>query len=215
MRLTRTRSFLLAVSMTLSACSLLTGTREDLIVYAPVRAHSEREVPASHAARPWQLIVAEPQAISPLNGTRIVVMPQPGAIQFYKGARWRDNAPVMLQDLLIQAFQDSANLAGIGTASSNIRADFILQSNLEEFQAEYRGDRTPVVTIRLAMQLIDNASGRVIANRRFAVEQRCASPQLANVFSTFELALNRLVADVVTWTVESGDTEGSAARGLH
>jgi cholesterol transport system auxiliary component len=187
----------------LTGCSLL-GKREDLTVYAPAWVHRS-DVAAAHRAREWQLGIVEPRAIGPLDGTRIAVMPAAGQIETYKGARWRDSAPVLVQQLLLQAFQDSASLAGVGAPTSVLHADFALQSDLQDFQTEYRGARLPTVVIRLNGQLVDNSSGRILASRTFTAEQPCAGSALPEVFSAFQVALNQMLPQVVEWATATGD----------
>jgi cholesterol transport system auxiliary component len=201
-----------AAALSLAACSML-GSREDFIVYAPAVAHPAAAA-ASSGPRAWALIVAEPRAISPLNSTRIAVMPTAGEIQTFKGVRWRDASPVLLQQLLIQAFQDSARLSGIGPPTSILHADFALQTDLRDFQAEYRGEKVPTVVIRLNGQLVDNFTGLALASQLFTIEQPCEGTAIPQVFAAFQVALDRLLPQVVTWTTEAGDLSWSrkAAR---
>ena len=197
---------LIAVMLVLSACSLVAGKREDLTVYAPALVHTL----SSHAPRAWQLVVAEPKAIGPLNANRMVVYAQPGVVQFYKNARWRDSAPILILEMLLQAFQDSANLAGIGTPTSRLRADFVLQLDLQEFQAEYRSAQAPTVVIRLSAQFVDNSTNRALATHTFTVEQPCTGTDLPSVFAGFQEALNRTLPLVVAWAAETGDVNWHA-----
>jgi cholesterol transport system auxiliary component len=201
-----------AAALSLAACSML-GSREDFIVYAPAVAHPAAAA-ASSGPRAWALIVAEPRAISPLNSTRIAVMPTAGEIQTFKGVRWRDASPVLLQQLLIQAFQDSARLSGIGPPTSILHADFALQTDLRDFQAEYRGEKIPTVVIRLNGQLVDNFTGLALASQLFTIEQPCEGTAIPQVFAAFQVALDRLLPQVVAWTTEAGDLSWSrkAAR---
>jgi len=201
-----------AGALSLTACSML-GSREYFIVYAPAVAHPAAAA-ASSSARAWALIVAEPRAISPLNSTRIAVMPTAGEIQTFKGVRWRDASPVLLQQLLMQAFQDSARISGIGPPTSILHADFALQSDLRDFQAEYRGEKVPTVVIRLNGQLVDNSTGLALASQLFTIEQPCEGTAIPQVFAAFQVALDRLLPQVVAWTTEVGDLSWSrkAAR---
>lgn len=195
--------FMAAGLLALTACSTLVGKREDLTMYAPALAHPAQ--PSARNTKAWQLSVAEPHAITPLSGTRIAVMPVAGEVQTYKGARWRDTAPVLIQQLLLQAFQDSAGLAGIGSPTSDLHADFDLQSDLQDFQAEYRGARLPTVVIRLNAQIVDNFTGRSVGSRTFSIEQACTGTGVPEVFAAFQAALNQLLPQVVEWTVDTGD----------
>jgi len=196
------RITLVLATLALAGCSLLAGRPEQVTVYSP-QLTPAAAAPRGHAH--WQLLVAEPRAIGALDSSRIVVMPQPGVVETYKGARWGDRATVMLQDLLLQAFQDSASLGGVGTSAGGIRPDFILQTDLRDFQAEYRSGSLPTVAVRLNVQLIENYSRRTIATRTFAGEQACATTDIHAVFEAFEQALGTVIPQIVEWAIEAGD----------
>ena len=203
----QTRLTALALSLTmLAGCALLTDRREEVVVYSLrlVPRHTQEDTATQRA---WQLIVTEPQAMAPLDGTRMVVMPKPGEMQFYHGARWRDDVPAMLQTLLIQAHEDRVNVTAPG---SGMHADFSLRTTLRDFQAEYRVDeRAPVVVVGLAAQLISAADGRLVANRTFRIEQPAAGTSVAEVFVNFEGATDRLCAELVEWSLAAGDVAWS------
>lgn len=193
----------LGSSMALTACSMLVGKSEDLTIYAPTFARpAESSAPI---ARAWELSIAEPRAISPLDGARIAVMPSAGEMQTYKGARWRDVSPVLIQQLLLQAFRDSSGLAGVGAPTSVLHADYLLLSDLQDFQAEYRGAKVPTIVIRLNGQLVDNFTGRAVASRTFAVEEAGTGAGVPEVFAAFQTALNKLLPQVIEWTLTAGD----------
>jgi cholesterol transport system auxiliary component len=188
-----------AATLALCGCSFVAGRHEDLTVYSPQLTIAA----AVHPASPWQLIVAEPRALAPLGSDRMVVMPQPGIIEFYKGVRWRDRSTLILQELLVRAFQGGASWDGVSRPESGIRGDFILQSDLRDFQAEYRFASTPTVVVRIDSQLIDGSTHRIVASRSVAIERPCASSAVGVVFSTFEQAVSEAVAQIADWVGES------------
>ncbi len=188
----------------LCACSLVGGKHESLTVYAPKYAAPSA---TADTPLPWHLVVQQPLAISPLDGARIVVLPQPGVIEFYKGARWRERVPVMLQELLLQAFQDSKRLIGVGTPTSGMHGDYELQMDLRDFQAEYRGaSLTPVIAIRMNMQLLEYRSHRVVATHTFSIELPSDGTATGAAVAAFERGLNRVIPEIVQWTFATGET---------
>lgn len=187
----------------LTACSMLVGKPEDLTVYAPTLARPA-QTPA-RLARAWELSIAEPRAIGPLDGAHIAVVPSAGEMQTYKGVRWREVSPVLIQQLLLQAFRDSAGLDGVGAPTSVLHADFLLLSDLQDFQAEYRGAKVPTVVIRLYGQLLDHSTGRTLASRTFAVEEASTGAGVPEVFVAFQAALNSLLPQVVEWGIATAD----------
>lgn len=194
----------------LAACALLQRPQE-MSTYAPALLPDE-QFAAPAAAASWHLVVEEPQALAPFDGTRMAVAPTPGELQFYKGARWRDRAPLLLQDLLLQAFDRAAPQVAAARAPSPARAEFVLRSDLRALTAEYHAAPSPTVEVRLAVQLLQRSNGRVVATHVFEVERACSGERLPQVFAAFEQALSRVAAEVVDWTVVEAERETGKAR---
>jgi cholesterol transport system auxiliary component len=188
-----------------SGCSLLARPAAGLAVYAPVLSPpipSAQFLP--YPTRNWQIAIAEPQAPTPLLGTRILVAPQPGRVEVYRGARWQDAPATQLQSLLVQALRAAGapHAADIGSAQ---QADYVLESDLFRFQAEYRGATAPTVSVRVYARLIRPSSGEVVASREFAADEPAASGAVPAVVQAFERAINRVVHDGATWVVAASD----------
>jgi len=190
----------------LAGCSVLTGRHEESAVYSLALAQATTPEATSGAHR-WQLGVSEPAAIAPLDGARILVMPAPGEIQVYRGARWRDAAPAMLQQLMLQAFQRNSNTIAAAPATG-VHADFLLRSDLQDFQAEMRGGSLPQAVVRLAVQLVRSADGKVVAARSFQVQEDCRSARIEEISAGFQRATDKLLAEMVAWVVAAGDAVG-------
>lgn len=206
------RTLAVAVIATgLLGCSLLIDRRGEVTVYAPA-IEQQGQPGVSQRAHAWQLVVAQPHAIAPLDGTHIVVAPVPGEIEYYKGARWREAAPAMLQDLVLQALHDFSGLSSAVAPASGVVADYLLLSDLRDFQAEYRGAKTPIVVVRITLQLVRYADASVVAARTFAVEEPCRTERIADVFAAFQSSINKLLLDVVEWSVAEADRQSSTVN---
>ena len=200
----------LALALVLGACSSLTGKREPFTVYSP------RYTPPADAAKAspvqWQLTIDTPLASDALDTSRMLVMPSPGALETYKGGRWADTMPLMLRALLIQAFQDSGRIEGIGATASGLHADFSLAVDLHDFETQYR-DGAPHAVIRLNAKLTDLSVNRVRAARMFEADVPAAGGQAADAAAAFQGALDQMLAQMVAWTFEQGQTNwASSAR---
>lgn len=202
----------LFVALLSGGCSLLARPGAGVVRYAPTLsspAPSALSTPAQE--RHWQIAVAEPLAPAPLLGTRILVSPQPGHIEVYRSARWQEAPAILLKSLIVQALHE-AGAAGAGDSTSLQRTDFLLESDLTRFQAEYRDTAAPSVSIALYARLINVADGQVIAARRFTVEEPAAGGAMPAVFEAFERAINRLVRDGADWAVAAGDRAAERTR---
>jgi cholesterol transport system auxiliary component len=93
-----------------------------------------------------------------------------------------------------------------------VRTDFVLRSELRDFQTEYRGSQNPSVVIGVTAQLVVVASGRIASSRTFTIEEPVAGASIAQVFTAFEDATNRVLADIVAWAIVSGDAAWSMQR---
>ena len=89
-----------------------------------------------------QLVVEEPTAAGAVNTTRIAVRPNPYQVQYFPDARWVDRAPLLVQTMLVESFENTGKVAAVGRQAIGLSSDFTLVTDLREFQAEL-GDGTP------------------------------------------------------------------------
>jgi cholesterol transport system auxiliary component len=196
----------LVALLLLAACASLTGTRESFTVYSP-----RYDVPSASAkgkAVAWQLAVDTPLASDAIDTSRMLVMPTPGALETYKGGRWADTPPLMLRGLLIEAFQQTGRIAGVGAATSGLHADYMLTIDLYDFEAQYR-DGAPHAVIRLNAKLNDASINRVRAAKMFEADEPIAGTTAGDAATAFDRAIDALLADIVGWTIDQGESTWS------
>ncbi|HAJ45956.1 MAG TPA: hypothetical protein DCL54_05180, partial [Alphaproteobacteria bacterium] len=131
-------------SALLSGCgvsNILAGPAPDLYVLSPKSTFPE-DLPSVN----WQLVVEEPSAARGLDTDRIAIAPTDLEVKYFPEARWADRAPRMVQSLIIQSFENSKRIVSVVRQQLGLRSDFVLKSELREFQAELRkeGPRVPV-----------------------------------------------------------------------
>jgi len=198
----------LALPLVLGACSsLLNVQRTPFTIYSP-QYTAER---SAGAPVDWQLVVETPLASDTLATARILVMPSPGVIEVFPGARWSDPAPSLLRDLAVRGFEASGRIVGVGSAVSGLRADYSLAIDLHAFQIEIV-DGAPRAAVRFQARLLDYTSNRVLAARSFSAEEAASSADAGGAFAAFQQALNRSVAELVDWTLASGEADHAAAQ---
>lgn len=196
-------TLLLAVLMILPACSLLPEQTPQRIFLLP----AEALPPSSGASLDMTLRLETPHTAQPLSGSRILVLPNRQEISVYAGARWNDDAPVLLRDRLIEAFRQDGRLATVVGEDSRAHSDLTLTGDLGAFQSEYDGNQIPQAVIRLDVQLLDESNRKVIAGRRFEVRQPSESPRLEAVVDAFGRAADELATRLVDWTLANTDDD--------
>lgn len=199
------RVCLLLLPVLLAGCSsLLSVQRAPFTTYSPV--YAAKASPGPHVD--WQLMVETPLASDTLDTARMLVMPTPGVIEVFPAARWRDPAPALLRSLVVQGFEGSGRIVGVGSAASGLHADLALAMDLRDFQLEV-GSGGPHAAVRFQARLLDYATNRVLATRAFAAQAPAAGSDAASAFAAFEVALDTVVPELVDWTLE----QGTAAHG--
>jgi len=187
---------------------VLVGACASLTKKEPFTTYSPRYVPPQTAATGapvrWQLSIDTPLASDAIDSTRMLVMPSPGALETYKGGRWADTAPLLLRALLIEAFQHSNRIAGVGALTSGMHGDFLLAIDLYDFETQYTGG-SPRATIRLNAKLIDQSLNRVTAARMFEGGAPVSGTTAADASVAFEQALGEMLPQIVAWSLESGE----------
>ncbi|MEO5621932.1 MAG: ABC-type transport auxiliary lipoprotein family protein [Dokdonella sp.] len=186
--------------LALTGCgSLLNVQRTPFTIYSPRYTAAASPGPSVN----WQLIVETPLSSDTLDSARIQVMPTPGVLEVLPAARWRDSTPAMLRGLIVQGFEQSGRIVGVGSASSGMRADFALAVELRDFQLEMRAGG-PHAVVRFQARLLDYSSNRVLAAHAFTADVPAAGTEAASAFTAFEMALNTVIPELVDWTLAEG-----------
>ncbi len=201
---------LAAALLLLSGCALLPAS-ETLTFYrlppsqlaAPADGHQSAPMPAV-------LRVATPGGNRAVDSSRILVVPEADRVSAYKGARWSDRAPVLLRDRLIESFRDAGLFRAVVTDSGNLGADLELSSDLSQFHVIYRSG-SPVAVVVLEATLVEPASSRILAARRFYAEQAVQGKEVPEVVQAFGSAVDQLTVQLLDWSRE----QARAGRGAH
>jgi cholesterol transport system auxiliary component len=196
----------LAFAAALAACSVL-PPRETYQVWAPTEAASTGAVQSP--APDFSLRVDTPNTTGVLGDNSIVVMPQPGQVSVYKGARWSEPPALLVRQRLVDAFM-AAKLPVVTTDDDHIATDYALSGDLRAFQSEYRGG-TPTVVVRLDAQLRRAHSRNALAARSFVVTREPAGTQVPDVVSAFGEADDQLAKQVVAWTLDVAGRDRQSA----
>lgn len=155
------------------------------------------------AAVGWQLGIETPTAPAGLSSARIAVTREPLTLEYYAGAQWVDDAPSMVQRLLIESFENSGRIVGVGRLAVALRSDYVLQPELREFQAEYVPDsKAPRVRVRVNVKLIKMPERRIVASETFERIMQAPDNRMPEIVKTFDQALGKVMRDLVVWTLE-------------
>jgi cholesterol transport system auxiliary component len=146
-----------------------------------------------------QLVIVEPTALAPLDGTAILVRPVPGEAAQLAGAQWEDRLPRLMQARLLQSFENANRLRAVGSPSDKIVADFVLLSELRAFEISAT-DGSAVVEI--AVKIVNQRSGRIMAARVFRVTVPAAATQGPGAVAALNEAFAKVATELVLWAAK-------------
>ena len=182
------------IAALLAGCSIL-PKQENIRIWQP----TTTVAPNAGITGNFSVRVDTPHAAGTLDQAGIVVMPAPGEVSTYKGARWNESPAVLVRQRLVDAFM-AAKLPAVTTDDDHFSSDFTLSGDLRAFQSEYRNG-APVVVVRYDAQLRRGGSRTPLATRSFVVTGHPAGTQVPAVVAAFGTADDQLARDVVAWVV--------------
>jgi len=152
----------------------------------------------------YQIAVQEPTATASVDTDQIAVQPTPLRVQYLPQARWVNRAPLIVQSLMIESFENSGRVPAVGSSAIGLRADFLIVTDIREFQAIVPPDNSDApleVDVRLNIKVVDAFSDRIIASRSFEEIALSASDSASDVALAFDLALGATLRDSVEWSI--------------
>jgi cholesterol transport system auxiliary component len=159
----------------------------------------------------WSLVVDEPTAARQIDTSRIVLMDGPFRVENYANVEWTDSAPAMVQLLLNQSFQNTGRLPVVAPSRQTLATDFLLLSNLRNFQVEKDASGSPQAIVTLEVTLLRMPRRTPVATARFDRATPVSSESIEAVTAAFDTSLGDVMRRTVEWTLEKGN--GAAPTG--
>ncbi len=156
------------------------------------------------AAVPWQLLVDVPVSVAALDTERIALSRSPTTVDYFADAALTDRAPLMIQSLIVQSFENSGRISAIARESLALKADYVLRAELRRFEAEYGGEAVPSAQVRLAAKLVKMPERAISAQKSFAATARASQNQVPAIVEAFDGAFHQVVRQLVDWALGGG-----------
>lgn len=188
------RHFLVLSATGLAGCGIVPDVNKPLTLYTVKPKLALAQPPAKVA---WQLVVAEPAAERDIDTTRIALTRTPNVIEYFADGNWSDTAPKMVQAKLIEAFESTNAIVAVGRDAAGLRADYILQSDLRDFEADYTSGTT-TAHIRLIAKLVQMPDRRITRTVSAEASAPAGGKDLPAIVTAFEQALGQVLTKIVT-----------------
>lgn len=188
----------LPLAVLLAGCGGLTRQSSEPVVY-------RLSVPelAAGDALPADLLVALPTAAPGLEGERIAAAYPDRRLDYYAGARWGDELPIVVQSLLTGALRDSGRLHAVQGGASPFRVSHVLQVEIVRFEAAYAGEGPPTVHVTLAATLGRRQGAAAIGSWSASASAPAAADRMGAIAAAFDAAFASAATEISTRTLDA------------
>lgn len=181
---------LLGLALFLSGCLTSNAPAPNLYLL-----HAQKLQPEQKEQLPVSIIVERPTVAAGLNTDRIALLKNDRReLDYYAAARWNGPLDKILQDFMIETFENSFDIVEVDGTGLHQNADYVVVTKVRDFQAEYEDSTSvpPMLRVTMITSVLKLPSkepvGRIIKNR---VEQ-AETNRLPDIISQME----RLTQDV-------------------
>ena len=190
----------LAAALLLGGCELIKAAEEptDLYTITP-KSTFDADMPAVL----WQLAVEVPVASAYLNTSRIAISQSPTSSDYYSKTAWTDRAPLMVQTRIVDSFENSKKIVAVARESIGLRANYVLQTDLRNFEAMYFYGQPPIVKVRIVAKLVRLPDRQIIGTATFERCVRARADKVPKVVDAFDQALGSVMKRLVAWTLRT------------
>jgi len=149
-------------------------------------------------------VVDIPTASESLDTDRIALVRERTRFDYYANSLWTDRVPLLLQGLLLEAFENDGTISQVARDASTLTPDYMLETELRAFEARYAGsgDQPPSVAVAWSLSLV-KMPGRQMTSRSLVRESAQASRNSTDsVVEAFDVAVGKGLERSVSWTID-------------
>lgn len=181
--------------------AVLSGCAGGLIPQTPPDTYGLTGSPviSGQSAPRRQILIAEPVALKALDSEQIVIKPTPSSIQYLANSQWSDRLPKMVQAKLVQAFENSGRVGGVGRPGEGLAIDYQISTSIRSFEIRVNGGETALVEI--SAKVINDRNGSVKATKVFSSQARVRGSGNAAYVTALDRAFEDVTEELVQWAL--------------
>jgi cholesterol transport system auxiliary component len=149
----------------------------------------------------WQLLVDVPARTAALDSERIALSRSATTVDYFADAAWTDRAPLMVQSLIVQSFENSGRITAIGRESLALRGDYVLWPELRHFEADYTAGALPSAHVQISARLVKAADRAIIGQRVFDAAVPASANLVPAIVDAFNAAFHQATRQLVDWVL--------------
>ncbi|MBA8830982.1 ABC-type transport auxiliary lipoprotein family protein [Rhizobium leguminosarum] len=152
------------------------------------------------AAKSRQILIASPTALRSLDSEQIVIRVSPSEIQYLSKAQWGDKLPRIVQSKLVEAFENSGKLGGVGMPGQGLAIDYQIVTDIRSFEIDASNGNQAVVEI--SAKILNDRNGSVRTQKVFRAMAPAGGDNDGFV-KGLDRAFSTVASEIVSWTLRS------------
>lgn len=153
------------------------------------------------AATRKQILLPEPTALKALDSDQVVIRLSGSEIQYLAKSQWSDRLPKMVQAKLVQAFENTGKIGGVGKPGEGLAIDYQVITEIRSFEISTSGADTAVVEI--FVKILNDRNGTVGAQKAFRATVPVRGSGAPAFVAALDAAFASVAADIVSWTLKA------------
>lgn len=153
------------------------------------------------SAKNRQILVPEPTAVKALDSEQVVIRLSGVEIQYLSKARWGDRLPKLVQAKLVEAFENTGRIGGVGKPGEGLAIDFQIVTDIRSFQIETNGGQH--ANVEISVKLLNDRNGTVRAQRVFSATSAVQGSDNRDYIAALDRAFAQISAEIVAWTLKA------------
>jgi cholesterol transport system auxiliary component len=148
-----------------------------------------------------QILVPEPTALKALDSDQVVIRLSGSEIQYLAKSQWSDRLPKMVQAKLVQAFENTGKIGGVGKPGEGLAIDYQVITEIRSFEISTEGTDTAVVEI--FAKILNDRNGTVGAQKAFRATVPVRGSGAAAFVAALDSAFAEVAGEIVRWTLKA------------
>jgi phospholipid/cholesterol/gamma-HCH transport system substrate-binding protein len=160
-----------------------------------------KDFPALAAKPSWQLVLPEPSALLAVNSDKIHVRPAESAeTTDIADAKWTDNVPILLQEKIIQSFENAGYSQAVSRPRDGFDAAFQLLLDIRSFSLVSGAE--PEGELSFEAKIL-GPGGKIIAAKTFHTTAPATGNDAPAAASALNAAFSKAASELVPWAAEA------------
>ena len=146
-----------------------------------------------------KLLIARPEASAALATDRIMVRSDGATITYLPDARWAEEAPLVLQALLVRSIAGTGRIGYVGRSEGGPVPDAALLVRMDAFEVIVAPGGEVSIRVELDLTIVNDRDQRVLGRQSFAQVANAANDSPPAITAAFQAALNVLLPSAAEW----------------